>query len=129
MSIDEILNRYLFLTIENDKLKTDAMVRKVEYLLRLGANANARTDNFSEYPALLIAVKHSEIDVARVLLENGADVKGKARGGQTGLLKAVENGDVKALNLMIEFGDSIKNSCEQSHFYSYNSDKCLPFQK
>jgi len=109
MSIDEILNRYLFLVVENKKLKSEVKVRDVLHLLRLGANENAIDDNFSQSPILLIAVKHNEIDVARVLLENGADVKGKARGGQTGLLKAVENGDVKALNLMIEFGDSIKN--------------------
>ena len=41
MNVDGKLNEYLFLTIENDKLKTEAKVRKVEYLLSIGADVEA----------------------------------------------------------------------------------------
>ena len=103
------LDEHLFLTIKSEKLKTEAKVRKVEYLISIGADVNAKVDKFDETPALLEAVKQKEVGVAKILLQNGANVRGGNRSGKTALLKAVELGDVKALDLMVEYGDCVKN--------------------
>jgi ankyrin repeat protein len=76
---------------------------KVRILLRHGAKVNARTE--SERTALLVASGYpGTLDVLRLLLEQGADLRAQDRGGTTALALAVRSGDIQVVRFLVDRG-------------------------
>ena len=61
----------------------------VKYLLQQGADPNTRNPDDGS-PALTLAVAGNDIQMAMVLIKNGADVNAKGRDGQTPLMHAAQ---------------------------------------
>lgn len=74
-------------------------------MLDLGADPNSPYLNDGEIHTLLsIAIDTGQFELAKVLLDYGADPNGRDSSGQTPLFAAARNGDVFAVNLLLEFG-------------------------
>ena len=78
-------------------------VTKVQRLLDRGANVNAKSE--TGRTALLIAASYPRtLDLVRLLLTRGADLRGVDRGGATALSLAVRSGDVEVVRVLVERG-------------------------
>jgi ankyrin repeat protein len=74
------------------------------YLVLKGADVNLPSNNgFSVYP-LHSAVAGNYTDIARMLIENNAQVNVKQQAGVTALHSAAQNGNVDLLILLLEHG-------------------------
>jgi len=62
----------------------------VQLLLKAGANPNS-TDEFGNFPSLLVAAENGHLNVVELLLEYGADVRHKDKNGETALSLAMKN--------------------------------------
>lgn len=58
---------------------------------------------------LLYAAKHDQQEVAKVLLENGADSSSEDNGGVTPLHKAIQNYSIHMLQLLADQGADISH--------------------
>jgi ankyrin repeat protein len=72
----------------------------VNAILALGGNVNARTPP-GGYTALHTAAKHNQVEVAELLLSNGADVDAISQTLSTPLYVAVINNHVQMVNLLL----------------------------
>ena len=76
---------------------------KVRVLLAHGANVNARTES-ERTPLLVAAAYPGTVDVLRLLLERGADLRAQDRAGTTALALAVRSADVEVVRFLVEKG-------------------------
>ena len=75
---------------------------KVQTLLEMGANPNAKDDN--GWTPLHWAAQEGHVDVVRVLLERGANPNAKDEYGDTPLHNAAQKGHVEIVKLLLERG-------------------------
>lgn len=80
----------------------------VELLLSKGARANIVTKNEVKATPLHEAVSAGLVDIARVLLENGAKVNARQGAGYTPLHQAAYNGNAEMAALLLEFGADVE---------------------
>jgi len=74
-------------------------IEKVRRLLSHGANVNAKSE--TERTALLVAASYpGTVNVLRLLLERGADLRAEDRGGSTALSLAVRSADVEVVKFL-----------------------------
>jgi ankyrin repeat protein len=87
----------------------------VAVLLGTGADPNAENtilqspDNPERYTALMLAVQQRNVEIARALIEKGADLEFKGAGlvGETPLIMAADNGDLKMTRLLLNRGAKV----------------------
>ena len=78
-------------------------VEKVRVLLARGAAVNARSQ--TERTPLLVAASYpGTVDVLRLLLDRGADLRATDQGGATALTLAVRSADVDVVRFLVERG-------------------------
>lgn len=78
-------------------------MEKVRLLLAGGANVNARSE--TERTALLVAASYPRtVNLLRLLLERGADLRAMDRGGSTALSLAIRSADVEVVQFLTERG-------------------------
>lgn len=83
----------------------ECQTQTAKRMLDLGADPNAPYLNDGEIHTLLsIAIDTGQFELAKVLLDYGADPNVRDSSGQTPLFAAARNGDVFAVNLLLEFG-------------------------
>ena len=80
----------------------------VEYLIKAGAELNSSSKNDLDVTPLQSAVAGSHLEIARLLLENGASPNVRERGGYTPLHVAAHNGDVEIVRSLIFGGADIE---------------------
>jgi ankyrin repeat protein len=73
-------------------------------LLNRGVNVDVRSSNAMRNTPLHAAVAGRQIELMRLLLENGADAGAKQEGGWTALHAAAQNGDREMVELLIAYG-------------------------
>lgn len=73
-------------------------------LLNRGVNVDVRSSNGMRNTPLHAAVAGRQIELMRLLLENGADANAKQEGGWTALHAAAQNGDREMAELLIAYG-------------------------
>ncbi|XP_005098505.1 serine/threonine-protein phosphatase 6 regulatory ankyrin repeat subunit A [Aplysia californica] len=78
-------------------------LESVETLIKKGADVNFKGNPLSR-PALISAVVGKNVEVARYLLDCGADVNTKNPSGETALTKAARTDDGSIVSLLIEKG-------------------------
>lgn len=78
-------------------------VEPIRDLLSHGAKVNT-TEPFHGQSALMWAAAGGNASAAEMMIEFGADVKAKSRGGFTPLLFAVRNGHIDAAKVLLEHG-------------------------
>jgi ankyrin repeat protein len=76
----------------------------VRFLLARGADVHARSSNDLDNHPLHAALAGRSAEVARALLDAGADPNSAEHGGYTPLHQAAENGEVAVIRLLLERG-------------------------
>ncbi len=84
-------------------------VAAVEALLSAGATVDAK-HSAKEQTALMWAIAERHSDVARVLIEHGANVKASTKSGFTPLLFAAREGDLASARLLLAKGVDVNES-------------------
>jgi ankyrin repeat protein len=78
-------------------------ISKVQRLLARGANVNARSQ--TERTALLVAASYpGTVNLLRLLVERGADLRAQDRSGATALSLAVRSSDIDVVRFLVERG-------------------------
>ena len=78
-------------------------LEKVRLLVGHGANVNARSE--TDRTAFLVAASYPRtLDVLRLLLDSGADLRAQDRAGATALALAVRSADVDVVRFLVEKG-------------------------
>ena len=107
----EKLNEQLFNVIADEKVSDEAKLKKLKYLVRLGADVNAK-DNWGE-TVLIDAVNWGHIEVVKCLVELGADLEAKDEWyGETALMKAARGGNLDMVKCLVEHGAQLDVKCE-----------------
>jgi ankyrin repeat protein len=76
---------------------------KVRSLLEHGASVNAKSD--TDRTALLVAASYPRtVDVLRLLLERGADLRAQDKGGATALSLAARSADIDVVRFLVDRG-------------------------
>lgn len=79
----------------------------VEALLAAGADANLPSRESMKMPPLGSAMAVQRNDIARTLIEHGADVNGKATNDFTALHTAAARGNIESAKLLLDHGADI----------------------
>lgn len=82
----------------------------VKSLLAHGADVNA---NQAGQTALMWAISEEHPDIARVLVENGADIQARSSSGFTPLMFAARVGDIETARLLVTAGANVNDSVPQ----------------
>lgn len=91
---------------------------KVRLLVTKGANVNARSSNAGRIPLLVAASYPRSVDVLRLLLQKGADLKAKDKSGRHALGRAVEFSDLESVRFLVESGADIHDEAGYGEFGS-----------
>ncbi len=83
----------------------------VARLLKGGANVNAVQTSKSQ-SALHWAVAEGHVDIARALIETGADLTSRSAGGYTPLMGAARQGNVEMARLLLQKGEALEASAK-----------------
>ena len=78
----EKLNKQLFNVIVNENVSDEARLKKLKYLLYLGADLEARNYGCT---VLIVAAQKGQIGVVKYLAENGADIEARDNYERTAL--------------------------------------------
>ena len=78
-------------------------VAKVRLLLARGASVSAKSQT-ERTPLLVAAAYPRTVDVLRLLLDHGADLRAQDRAGSTALTLAVRSADVEVVRFLVERG-------------------------
>lgn len=101
-------------------------VDAVRGLIEYGVDP-ARAKNEYGWPAFVSACTHRNLDLVKLLLEAGADIDAETPNGQTGLMRAVFNGDIEVIGFLIENGarlDAVDNEGKGiGAFLEYNKEE------
>lgn len=76
----------------------------VEFLIEKGADLNALAKNETGFTPLTGAVSQNHTQIARLLMDHGADVNHKYEGGFTPIMHAAHAGNVELVTLLIDHG-------------------------
>ena len=79
-------------------------LEKARLLIARGAEVNARSTNLGRTPFLIAAGMPSSVETLRFLLEKGADLRAKDRGGEHALGFAARLADVEVVRFLVEKG-------------------------
>ena len=77
-------------------------LEKAETLIKANPELVFNQHSYAEQAPLHLAVEYGNVDVAKLLLANKADVEAKAHGGWTPLLNAVFGGNKAAVELLLD---------------------------
>ena len=97
---EDILEKQLFEIIKDEKMEEHIKVAKIDMLIRLGVDVNAKV--YRNRTALMFASNKGFIKIAKLLVENGADVNQKDKDGDTALKRASYNGHKEVVELLIK---------------------------
>jgi ankyrin repeat protein len=105
-------NDQLFQAVrENDKVK-------VENLLKLGCDVNyfiETTSPWIKVNLLMTAVNNKNLEIAKLLLENKADISWKDGSNNLAIYYAARSGNVEMVKLLLENGASVFDKDGQGH--------------
>ncbi len=77
---------------------------KVRLLIAAGADVNARSASAGLTPLLIAASYPGTVEILKLLLEKGADLRARERNGRNALALAAESADVNVVRFLMERG-------------------------
>ena len=83
------------------------LFKMTQFLLKAGANVNAVNNSFNCITPLSFAVRENSIEIAKLLLDHGADVNIQDSVGETSLHYAAENSFVEMTQLLLKAGANL----------------------
>ena len=102
----EKLNEQLYNVIANSKDNDEGKLKKVKYLVRLGADVNAN-DGWHGETALMEAAHSGQLDVVEYLVQSGADVHQKDTAEWSALTYAAYSGQIEVVKYLAENGANV----------------------
>ena len=84
----------------------NSLAKEVDHLLKLGVNVNLIPSN-QELSALMVVSQYGNTQIAKLLLEHGANVDLKNGKGWSALMIASQNGQFEAADLLLDYGADI----------------------
>ena len=84
-------------------------LRGVQLLIARGADVNAKESKRGQ-TALMWALSENHVDVAKELVEHGADVQARTKAGFTVLMFAAQQGNVEAGRMLVAAGAKVNDS-------------------
>jgi hypothetical protein len=81
----------------------DEDVDAVLDLLQKGADVNGKEDSYSKITPLFLAVEHGNVEIARLLLDNGAKVNARDGSKQTPLMRVDDDATVELIGLLVSY--------------------------
>jgi len=100
--LDLKLSEHLLKLMLNEDIPFEKKKGKMDYLIRMGADVNAKDDQ--DRTLLMLASKNGYKEMVEILLEKGANIEAKDRGGETALMKASENGKKEIVEMLLKKG-------------------------
>ena len=97
------LSKQLVDVIADVKIPEEIKIKKVKYLLYLGADVNAYSD-FNDMTVLMMAVKKGNLEMVKVLAQNGANVNLRDDEGATALMHASIEGKKDVVKVLLNEG-------------------------
>ncbi len=104
------------------KAAKNGWIEKVRELLKKGENINEVVScsyNMKQCPfeddsktALIFAIENENIDIVKLLLDNGADFNSIPQEGYSALEASVEKGNIEVVKLLLDFGAQIDKKLE-----------------
>jgi ankyrin repeat protein len=79
-------------------------LERARLLVARGADVNARSTNLGRTPLLIAAGMPGSVETLRFLLEKGADLRAKDRGGEHALGFAARSADIDVVRFLVERG-------------------------
>ena len=109
----EKLNEQLFNVVADEKVSDEARLKKLKYLVRLGADLEAINYGCT---VLIVAAQKGQIGVVKYLAENGADIEAGDNYERTALSWAAQNGHIGVVKYLVEQGADVhqKDTAEWS---------------
>ena len=101
---EDILEKQMFEILENKEMPEYIKFAKVDMLVNLGVNINAKDEGET---ALMKASQNGHKEIVEILLENGADVNVKNRDNWTALMWASWNGYKEIVEILLENGADV----------------------
>jgi ankyrin repeat protein len=89
---------------EMNQSANDIDMSRIQILIEMGADVNAKDKNKWGHTPLHIASRDNHIEIAKLLIERGADVKAKDNDGWTPLHWASLHNRIETAKLLIELG-------------------------
>ena len=102
----EKLNEQLFNVIASCKDSDEAKLKKIKYLVYLGADVNAKDEDGRT--ALMLALKNGQLDAVKYLIKQGANLEAKDKDGKTALMKAAASGKLDVVKYLAENGADLE---------------------
>ena len=98
------LNEQLVKVVLDTKTCDEVRIKRAKYLIRLGADKNARNDGYS---MIELAVLQKNAEMVRVLAENGANLDVRDKSDYPVLQLAIWGSDVEMVRVLVENGADI----------------------
>ena len=99
--------------IKPDSERNSEYIQMAKLLLKYGADPNLTSGGpVEQETALMMTLENSNNDMARVLIENGADVNASDAAGITPLMIAARRGNVEGVAMLLKRGAAV-NACDQ----------------
>ena len=105
---DNVLSKELFDTINSKNSSPD--VKKIEALIKDGADVNYKEEEKGNYPLLICARKGYD-EIAALLINNGADVNLVNNYGTTALMAAARHDNYELCEVLLILGADINAQC------------------
>ncbi|MDX1959089.1 MAG: ankyrin repeat domain-containing protein [Leptospiraceae bacterium] len=83
--------------------------------LNSGANINERDTFQKKFTALMVAAREGDLELAKYLVQKGADVNAVTRDGHTALMYACYNRFPEIVKLLVENGADVNQKSSQGH--------------
>ena len=104
---EDILENQLFEIIENEDMLDNIKLAKIEMLITLGVNVDAR-EKFNYRTALMVASWEGNKDIVKMLIDNGASLDVRdGRLGDSALTLASKRGNKEVVELLLLSGADI----------------------
>ena len=82
-------------------------IESLQLHLKQGADPNRKDKGSNKFTALHVAVEHGQVEIARLLLDNGAKVNAQGENDWTALHVAAQHGQVEIAGLLLDNGAKI----------------------
>ena len=109
------LESQLFEIIQNEELSEEIKLAKLDMLIKLGVDVNAKDESEDDITALMKASKEGLKEVVELLVANGADVNAKNNWKNSALIFASSYGYKEIVEVLVNNGALVNQKGEDDN--------------